>query len=262
MPKKSFGQNFITDTNTVKMIASNIFRMHQAFPDAQIVEFGPGTGALTQALLQLGLSFSAVERDRDLIPLLREKFSGEIKSGRLNLFEEDGIQFDLKEVQKKPGQQIILVGNLPYHLTSSFFFKTLNSFKSVLGAIYLIQKEVADRVVAPEGSKIYGMMSVLLQAKFTVRKVRDISRQVFFPPPKVTSSLIELRRREDLSENEEEWREFEKLVKKAFSQRRKKLRNVLKVDSALLNSVGLNPETRAEELSVSELMRLFQTISK
>ena len=260
-PKKSFGQNFLTDKNILSKIAAVILNLKKEFPKAQVIEFGTGQGALTEVLL-LGLekfdaSLISVERDRDLIPILTKKFSAQLEQKKLELDEADAVKFDLGKFEER----LILCGNLPYHLSASFFFKSLDDFDKLDASVYLIQKEVADRIVARPNNKTYGLMSVLLQSRFEVRKEFDVPKTAFFPPPKIESSLITLKAKSSIDDIRD-WRAFEGFVKKAFSQRRKTLRNTLALSEEIFEAVGLTSKLRPENLSPQDFVKLFQAASK
>lgn len=251
--KKSFGQNFLTDKNILNKIADAIARHAAKHPDASIVEFGTGPGALTGALLERGLTFTTIERDREMIPIIKERFRDETSQNQLILIEGDAIAWQ----PNLPAQtRWIFCGNLPYQLTASFFFKTLDHFDSLDGAVYVIQKEVAERICSQPGNKVYGMLSVLIQARFSAKLTAKIPRGAFVPSPKVESALIELVPIQPLVDTEK-WADYVKLVKKAFSSRRKTLKNTLGLDLSLFEKAGINPGARAETLSAAEFAKLL-----
>jgi len=290
--KKSFGQNFLIDESHVRAIAARV-KSHVG-PEDLVVEFGAGTGALTRALLDAGLRVHAIERDRDLIPVLHRDFAQAIEQELLVVHEANAVTFDLLALKaEQKAQNLILCGNLPYNLTSSFLFRTLEICHDVHAAIYLIQKEVADRICSGPNSRVYGMISVLLQARFICSKVRDIPRGAFRPVPKVDSTVIELVPRESKGESEiplnpplgkgetpklppflkegwggfldRNWPLFERVVKTAFAQRRKTLRNTLRPlegSEACMENAQIDPGLRAENLDVAQFIKLSQEFAK
>lgn len=256
IPKKSFGQNFLQDEALLERIALAICAFR---PDAhtRIYEIGAGTGALTRALLTQGALVSAIERDRDLIPVLRETFREEIASGKLELHEANAVTF-FEDFQ---GEPFVLSGNLPYHLSSSIFFETAKLWGKIHGAVFLIQKEVAERVAAGPNNRTYGLLSVLLQSRFEIKILEHVSRHAFWPPPKVESSVIELKPKSRIQAAD--WDQFVKVVKTAFLKRRKVLTNSLadyENIEAILERLGINPKSRAENLSFEDYERIVQCL--
>lgn len=249
--KKSFGQNFLTDKNILNKIADAIGRHASKHPDAQIVEFGTGPGALTGALLERGLSFTTIERDREMMPIIAERFEAELASGQLTSIEGDAIAWEAS-----PKNPWIFCGNLPYQLTSSFFFKTLDNYSCIDGAAYVIQKEVADRICSVPNNKVYGMLSVLIQARFNARLTAKIPRGAFVPAPKVESAMIELTPIAPVV-GADRWDDYVKLVKKAFLSRRKTLKNNLGLDLSTFEKAEIDPGARAETLSAEDFARLL-----
>lgn len=251
--KKSFGQNFLISDHHLNVIAKEITALKSS--DQNIIfEIGAGLGALTKALLEQNNIVHAIERDRDLIPILKETFKDAIANHKLVLHEANATTFAFDEVTNKP---FVLCGNLPYHLTSSLIFKTIELQENLLGSIYMIQAEVANRIASKSGNKVYGLLSVLVQAKFNATVVHEVPRDAFWPAPKVESSVIKLTPKAE--QPDLDWPYFVKMVKMAFATRRKTLRNALaKLDNAenKMKEANINPGDRAEQLTVADFIRL------
>jgi 16S rRNA (adenine1518-N6/adenine1519-N6)-dimethyltransferase len=239
--KKSLGQHFLKDENTCHKIVSAL----QQHPFSNLLEVGPGGGALTKHLLQLpAVNFKAVEIDDDKIDFLRGTYP------QLQLIHQSFL-----DMQPPFDDPFTLVGNFPYNISSQILFKCLDWKEQVQGIIGMFQKEVAQRVAAPPGSKLYGVISVLLQAYFKVEYLFDVPPGSFTPPPKVMSGVIRLLPVQD-SLVVKSSRSFTVLVKTAFNQRRKTLRNAVK--SLFGANVLQQPifDKRAEQLSKEEFAAL------
>ena len=216
--KKRFGQHFLMDESVVQKIVEEISKSHRA--DA-LVEVGPGDGRLSELLFDLNEKYHAVEIDRDLFRLLREKYADR----NWNLIEGDFLKLNLWDHVNE--HAVSLVGNFPYNISSQIIFRMLEYRERIPLMIGMFQKEVADRLVADHGSKIYGAITVLTQAYYHAKYLFTVDRSAFRPPPKVTSAVIRLDRKPPEVYPEDPIH-FKKLVKQAFSQRRKMLRNTLK----------------------------------
>ncbi|MES2504526.1 MAG: 16S rRNA (adenine(1518)-N(6)/adenine(1519)-N(6))-dimethyltransferase RsmA [Myxococcota bacterium] len=253
-PKKSFGQNFLQDEGLLSRIADAICSLRTS-NETPVYEIGAGLGALTKSLLVKGAIVHAIERDRDLIPILQNTFLSQIDAGKLILHEANATTFFESSPESQP---FVLSGNLPYHLSGTLFFETARIFDQILGAVYLIQKEVADRIAAGPHSKTYGLLSVLLQSRFDISIIEVVAPEVFWPPPKVESSVICLRPKANPFRGD--WDKFVHLVKAAFSMRRKVLTNSLSeyenIESILLN-LNINPKSRAEDLEHTDYERIL-----
>ena len=247
--KKSLGQHFLTDQNIAEKIVSALG------PESPrtVIEIGPGMGALTRFLVRKDqIDLYLVEIDRISVDYLNHNFP-ELE-GRI--IREDFLQFDVK---KKFTEPVSIIGNFPYNISSQIFFKILENRECVDHVVCMIQKEVADRIRSGPGSKVYGIMSVLLQAFFHVEFLFSVSEKVFLPPPKVKSSVIRLRRNETLKLDCNE-KLFFTVVKSSFNQRRKILRNSLKT---ILLNLDMNHQwmsRRPEQLSVEEFVELTRMV--
>jgi 16S rRNA (adenine1518-N6/adenine1519-N6)-dimethyltransferase len=251
-PKKSFGQNFLIDDSVCADIARACAK---GATDA--IEFGAGTGALTRELLALGMNVVAVERDRDLIPILQAEFESELSQGTLRLVEGDAKEFVLEGHHPS---KFVLCGNLPYQLTGPLLERTTQHAALLERAVFMVQEEVAQRLIAPAGSKAYGALSVFLRAQFRVRKVRGVASGCFFPAPDVESAVVELSPRGESGIPETET--FRKLVRLAFTARRKTLRNAWRgvaSDEQLMaacRDAGIDLTLRGETLEVEAFAKL------
>jgi 16S rRNA (adenine1518-N6/adenine1519-N6)-dimethyltransferase len=250
--KKSWGQNFLGDEEILAHIAS----IAVDAPGVRVVELGAGLGHLTAALLARGADVIAVERDRDMAAVLR----GEL-GGRVRLLEADAARLDYRQVAD--GGEIVVAGNLPYHLTSPILFSLLDQAGLVRRAVFLLQREVAERLAARPGTKDWGLLSVLLQHRSDVSIERYVPRGAFLPPPKVDSAVLRLAFREPRIPVHDEVL-FRRLVKAGFAQRRKVLANALasaRIASdeqlaAALERAGIDPRRRGETLTVEEWVSL------
>lgn len=249
-PKKSLGQHFLIDENIAYNIVEALkFRQDEKLTDC--LEIGPGKGVLTKYLLKKDFyNFKTVELDNEAIGYLI-KYLPEIKD---KIISADVLKLDLNQFETP----LVIIGNLPYNITAPIFFKVLENKDKVYQMVAMIQKEVADRIVSPPGSKVYGILSVLLQAFYNVEYIMTVEPNVFFPPPKVRSSVIRLTRL-DIQPEIENWGKFKNVVKAAFNQRRKTLRNAL----SLYDTSKISPEIlqkRAEQLSVQEFIDIYNLV--
>ena len=245
--KKALGQHFLTDQSIARTIVDSLTRDN---PVRDTLEVGPGMGVLTRYLLEReDIDLKLVELDSESVEYLLTHFAG--MQGRL--YEADFLKLDLHSLF--PGQYRD-IGNFPYNISSQIFFKILDDKDRVPECVCMIQKEVADRIAEKPGSKTYGILSVLLQAWYDIDYIISVGSGAFAPPPKVQSAVIRLRRngRSELGCDE---KLFKQVVKTAFNQRRKTLRNALK--PLLREGIDtLDPvfDLRAEKLGVEDFVRL------
>ncbi len=247
-PKKHLGQHFLTDANIARKIAASV----PCISSLPLLEIGPGKGILTEYLLHaFGENFYAVEIDPEAAVVLKERFPelGErlITGDFLSLSLEDLFPF-----------QVGLAGNLPYNISSQIFFRLLDYYNKIPFMVCMVQKEVAERIASPGGDKDYGILSVLLQAHYSVEYLFTVGEHVFFPPPKVKSAVIRLMRKETLPDCDF-WK-LKNIVKAAFNQRRKMLRNSLSGYPELLKKFPGIAELRPENLSVEDFIILAQAL--
>lgn len=251
--KKHLGQHFLTDKNICKKIANEL----SSEPTyKKVLEIGPGMGALTEFLLvKENIELSVMEIDSESIDYLKEHF----KQLEDRIFENDFLKVDLQKIMGT--EPFALVGNFPYNISTQILFKALEYRNQIPEVVGMFQKEVAERVAEEPGTKKYGIISVLLQAFYDIRYCFTVNENVFNPPPKVKSGVIALTRnsRNDLGCNE---KLFFQVVKMAFNQRRKTLRNSLK---PLLNGIDVSGDffqLRPERIGVEEFISLTKLIEQ
>ncbi|MDW3651352.1 MAG: 16S rRNA (adenine(1518)-N(6)/adenine(1519)-N(6))-dimethyltransferase RsmA [Bacteroidia bacterium] len=248
-PKKFWGQHFLTDLG----IAQKIVDLCPADSTDTVIEIGPGQGVLTQFLLPKYPAFKVVEIDPDAVTYLL---------GQLGMKEEQIIHKDVLkwQMQEDIPADSHFVGNLPYNISSPFFFQLLENLPYVKSGAFMIQDEVARRICAGPGSKTYGILSVLLGAYFDLKYEFKVPPGVFRPPPKVMSGVLSLKRKDELPEIE--FPQLKRVVKQAFSMRRKTLRNALKtIEFKNREQFDELFTRRAETLSVEEYLMLTRNLS-
>lgn len=248
-PRKRFGQNFLTDQSVISAIARTI----APDPHDNIIEIGPGQGALTDALFESGCEINAIEIDRDLQSQLRVMFFNK----PLTLHNADALKFDFS-VLSKSENDLRVVGNLPYNISTPLIFKLLDNLSLIRDMHFMLQKEVVQRLAAVPGTKEWGRISVMTQISCYVEHLFDVPPEAFYPQPKVQSSIVRLTPREQAYRPECSRAALAKLVQQAFAQRRKTLRNNLKdiVDDKAIESLGIDPSCRAETLTLDQLVDL------
>lgn len=245
-PRKRFGQNFLVSQGVIRSIVDAIAPR----PGELVVEIGPGLGALTQPLLERLGHLHVVEIDRDLIARLRGRYAPE----QMTIHEGDALAFDFGSL----GAPLRIVGNLPYNISTPLLFHLAAYAARVRDMHFMLQKEVVDRMAAAPSNADYGRLSVMLQYRFDVEPLFIVPPDSFNPPPQVDSAVVRLLPRpvEELQARDEQ--RFARIVQAAFSQRRKMLRNTLRAefDEGQLESLGIKPTARAEELAVADYVRL------
>jgi 16S rRNA (adenine1518-N6/adenine1519-N6)-dimethyltransferase len=253
--KKSFGQHFLLDLNVTRKIA----RLAGATEGEAVIEVGPGPGGLTRALVEAGAQVIAVEKDPRFLPLLAELAAA--AEGRLAVIEADALDVDEAALlaAHAPGRPFRIVANLPYNVGTPLLIKWLTGPLRPQAMALMFQKEVADRIAAPPDSPAYGRLSVLAQAVCQASVVMDLPARAFTPPPRVDSAVVLLTPRPDRPAPELlAW--LERVTQAAFGQRRKMLRSSLKPlgGAALCESVGIEPQARAETVSVERFLALAE----
>lgn len=262
-PKHSFGQNFLSDPRLLQKVANAITSGLEPDDDIHILELGAGLGALTAALLAQGFRVTAIERDRELIPALSELFESEIAAGKLRLIEADAKSANYEELLAGSTRPI-LAGNLPYQITGPLLEKAITSPIAWERVVFLVQKEVADRLVAAPNSEAYGALSVYCQARFRAERVLVLSGGAFYPPPRVESALVRFVPHAELVARETPL--FRRVVSSAFAARRKTLRNAWKglaapeVLAQVAKEVGISLDLRGETLGVEAFAALTRAL--
>ncbi|MBA4070627.1 MAG: ribosomal RNA small subunit methyltransferase A [Gemmatimonas sp.] len=254
-PRKRLGQHFLTDPRILGRIVDAL----APTADETVIEIGPGRGALTDVLMQRAGRVIAIEVDRDLAPRLRERYADD---ARLTVIEKDVLTVDFGTLA---GGTYVVAGNVPYNITTPILFHALRRPRP-LRAVYLVQREVAERVVAPPGSESYGALSVNVQSVAVGELVFKVPAGAFQPPPKVESAVLRITPRPDpvlAADEEEAYRTF---VQAAFGLRRKQLRRVVRTvchlgaeaAGVVVTAAGLDPEARPEVLTPEDFVRLLR----
>ena len=250
--KKQFGQNFLNNGRVIDQIVAAI----RPKPENHLVEIGPGEAALTTPLIDVVKRMDIIEIDNDLIGPLKIRFA---TKPAFNLHHTDALKFDYSSLLEfEPEQPLRIVGNLPYNISSPLMFHLLNFSDHIQDMHFMLQKEVVDRITAAPGIKAYGRLSVMIQYACETEYLFTVGPENFTPPPKVESAIVRLlpyKQKPFVADNEDS---FAELVKQAFSQKRKTLRNTLKgyLDAEQIESCGINPTARAETISVEKFVEL------
>ena len=255
-PKMHLGQNFQHERTVIDRIVQAV----NPKPGERLVEIGPGQGAITFPLLDRHGQLTVIEFDRDLIAPLTEAARSH---GELTVIHRDVLKVDFSELARDtPDGRIRLVGNLPYNLSSPILFHALDHAAAISDMTFMLQKEVVERMAAGPGSKVYGRLSVMLQAYCTVTPLFTVPPGAFRPPPKVDSAVVRLVPRPADSIGIDAPATFARVVRDAFGQRRKTLRNALSqvCDSAAIEAAGIRPDARAEQIAVADFVRLANSL--
>jgi 16S rRNA (adenine1518-N6/adenine1519-N6)-dimethyltransferase len=254
--KKRFGQNFLVDTNVIDKIIHSI----DPKPEDHVIEIGPGLGALTQPLLKALNRLDAIELDRDVIPELNSLEGCE----KLHIHNIDVLAFNFTKFNQSTFEhgELRIIGNLPYNISTAVLFHLIEHRNIIQDLHFMLQKEVVERIAASAGSHDYGRLSVMMQLHFKIAPLFTVAPQCFRPVPKVESAILRLVPRSDLTIGFDEHDAFAALVRQAFSQRRKTLKNTLKglCDIKQMNAAGIDPGKRPQELAVDDYVRLFQQL--
>jgi len=266
-PKKSFGQNFLVAEGVIRAIAE------ACVPDAEkgharVLELGAGLGALTSALVDRAAHVTAVERDRDLVPILARAMSEATLANTLTVLEADAQSVDVAAIlgDADPAHPRVLCGNLPYQITGRLLQLAVNARAHVDRVVFMVQDEVAERLVAEPSTKDYGALTIFVRASFDVTRVRKVSRGAFHPPPAVTSSVVRLVPANPVRAEETE--SFRALVKGAFGTRRKTLRNAWSnvapadVIARIAAEANVSLDARGETLGVEAYARAAAALDR
>ncbi len=248
---KSYGQHFLTDKIVLDKIVHVIKELRQ---DEKIIEIGPGTGALTNVLLPEFETLTSIEVDKRCIDFLQQNIQP--KFPHFTIIDADFLKLDMRQLLNQP---TAIVGNFPYNISSQIVFRILDNYDNIPFMVGMFQKEMAERIASAHGTKEYGVISVFTQLLYDVTLEFDIAPQSFSPPPKVMSSVISLKRKENI-QLDFDFKLFKNVVKSGFNQRRKMLRNGL---SGIVPKDMLQEEIftkRAEQLSVQDFIELTKKI--
>lgn len=248
-PRKRFGQNFLVDQGLI----GKIIRSFDTRPGEQVVEIGPGQGALTEHLVNTGCDLTLVEIDRDLADLLAERFPN------VNLMNEDVLKADLPSVISEPPVRVI--GNLPYNISTPLMFRLFKHLELFHDMHFMLQLEVVNRMTAEPSTKSYGRLSIMTQLYCQAEKLFEVPPEAFNPRPKVQSAIVRLEPRHRIAQVDTGV--IEPMLIQAFSSRRKTIRNALKglISESELESLGLSPTLRPENLSVEDYIACSNLIS-
>lgn len=252
--KKSLGQHFLSDLAMI----DKIVRAIDPRPGQRLVEIGPGAGAITRPLLKRHGALTVIEFDRDLIGPLTAL--GHELDAELSIVHADVLTVDFTGLAA--GAPIRLVGNLPYNISSPILFHAIAHLGVIADMHFMLQKEVVDRMAAEPGSKVYGRLSVMLQARCRVTPLFKVPPGCFRPPPKVDSAVVRLEPRDPGEVGLRQPQTFEQVVRAAFAQRRKTLRNALAevCEPAQMQACGIDPGARAETVAVSDYVALANAL--
>tara|TARA_R100000900_G_scaffold1439_2_gene3267 strand:- start:219582 stop:220376 length:795 start_codon:yes stop_codon:yes gene_type:complete len=249
-PRKRFGQNFLSDRN----IVAKIIQALGAGPQDHVIEIGPGQGVLTGELLASAASVNAIEIDRDLVSMLQQKFA---VMESFTIHESDVLKTDFNTLLSAQNP-VRIIGNLPYNISTPLLFHLLAYLHGIKDMLFMLQLEVVDRLVASPGTKNYGRLSIMLQYFCQIEKLFTVPPGAFSPPPKVHSAIVRLIPKTSDQLVLQNPVTLEKLVRQAFSHRRKTLRNNLKglLSDEELSALNIDPGLRPENLSLEDYVRI------
>lgn len=264
--KKQLGQNFLSDPSTAEMIVERA----RILPSETVLEIGPGLGALTFPVAACAARVIAVEKDHDIAAVLKSRITSGGHS-HVRLIEGDILNTDLTEIAQEAGCPLVVMGNLPYNISSQVLIQLIRHRKSVLRAILMFQKELAERITSEPGVKDYGRITVMLKYCADVRSIASVKSHLFFPKPKVDSVVVEIRFHDRPAYPADDETLLARVIQAAFGKRRKTLKNAL--SSSLLGISGLwaekalagasiDPTRRAETLSVAEFVALSNCLGR
>ncbi len=253
--RKRFGQNFLHDRGIIQAIV----RAVSPRAGQRLLEIGPGQGAITAELLASGCQLDVIELDRDLLPILQEKFGA---LDNFQLHEGDALKFDIAGLAGTAPLRV--VGNLPYNISTPLIFHLLNAQGSIQDMHFMLQKEVVDRLAAGPGSKTYGRLGIMAQYYCQVEALFDVPPESFSPRPKVMSSIVRLTPHDQLPHPAEDVDTLHRVLREAFNMRRKTLRNNLKnsISDEQLIALDIDPGTRPERLELADFVNIANFIHR
>lgn len=261
---KRLGQHFLADPSTAEMILTR----SGILPEDVVLEIGAGLGALTIPLARRAKQVYAIEKDQQIIPLLKAELVAS-KVSNVVLLEENVLNIDIAEIAATTGGKIIVMGNLPYNISSQIVVRLIQARTMVSRAFLMFQRELARRLAAPPGGKDYGRLTVMLQYCAEVRTLGGVAAPLFFPKPKVDSEVLEVAFKAVPEFPADDENLLFRVIKAAFGKRRKTLKNALSASDlqldpmttrGVLKKAGIDPARRAETLSVEEFVRLTNTL--
>ena len=251
--RKRFGQNFLHDQRVIDRIIACIAPKSTDL----LVEIGPGQAALTSPLLQSEAELHLIEIDRDLVSKLQKQFSD---TANITIHAADALRVNLPEITG--GRPFRLIGKLPYNISTPLIFHVLQWHRQIVDMHFMLQKEVVDRMAAAPGSRTYGRLSVMSQFRCNITPLFDVLPGSFTPVPRVSSSIVRLQPLQEPPADAGSFKNLEKVVSAAFSQRRKTLRNSLSklLSTDQISAAGIDPGQRAEQLSLSQFAALARSL--
>ena len=249
-PRKRFGQHFLTDDFIINQIISDIAPK----PTDNLIEIGPGLGAITEPLIKQCQKLTVIELDRDVIPPLTRRCE---PHGDLTVVQADAMKIDLSTL-RRTNEPMRIVGNLPYNISTPILFHLLEYRSQIIDMHFMLQKEVVDRLCASPGNKDYGRLSVMVQRFCDTTYLFDVPPECFDPPPKVNSAVLRITPFTNSPYPPIDNALFATVVNLAFQQRRKTLRNALKrlITEKTFEAAGVDPQSRAEQLSVDDFVNI------
>lgn len=253
--RKRFGQNFLHDQGVIRSIARAI----GANERDHLVEIGPGQGALTAVLLPSQCRLDAVELDRDLLPILQHQFADQ---ANFHLHQADALSFDFSSLQQRD-EKLRVVGNLPYNISTPLIFALLEQHQLIADMHFMLQLEVVNRLAATPGNKNYGRLSVMAQYYCAVDNLFEVPPEAFNPKPKVQSAIVRLAPYSESPYPANNVKQLQTVLREAFNQRRKTLRNSLKnvITAEHLTELGIDPIARPETLTLEQFVAISNAVT-
>lgn len=253
--RKRFGQNFLHDAGVIH----HILRSIGVRSGDRVVEIGPGQGALTEGLLSKAAHLDAIELDQDLVPLLRQRFGS---NPHFQLHQGDALKFDFHGLSETP-HQLRVVGNLPYNISTPLIFHLLSQAELIQDMHFMLQKEVVERLAAEPGNGDWGRLSIMVQYYCHVEYLFTVGPESFDPAPKVDSAIVRLIPYKERPHTAQDPQKLALVVREAFNQRRKTLRNTLKglLDTSAIEQAGVDGSLRPEQLDVAAFVRLADQLA-
>ncbi|PVZ15739.1 MULTISPECIES: 16S rRNA (adenine(1518)-N(6)/adenine(1519)-N(6))-dimethyltransferase RsmA [unclassified Pseudomonas] len=253
--RKRFGQNFLHDAGVI----DRILRAIRPREGERLLEIGPGQGALTEGLLGSGAQLDVIELDKDLVPILENQFAGR---GNFNLHQGDALKFDFATLGAEP-RSLRVVGNLPYNISTPLIFHLLGNAPLIRDMHFMLQKEVVERMAAGPGGGDWGRLSIMVQYHCRVEHLFNVGPGAFNPPPKVDSAIVRLIPHDTPPHQAKDPKQLERVVREAFNQRRKTLRNTLKalLSAEAIEAAGVDGSLRPEQLDLGAFVRLADQLA-
>lgn len=251
--RKRFGQNFLTDQGIIR----GIVRAISPLAGQRLLEIGPGQGAITASILDTDCHLDVIEIDRDLVVILEDKFSGR---NNFQIHQGDALKFDIGALAGT--EKLRVVGNLPYNISTPLIFHLLSAHDCISDMHFMLQKEVVERLAAGPGTKTYGRLSIMAQYYCAIESLFDVPPEAFSPQPKVQSAIVRLTPYAQLPFPAKDVKLLQRVVRDAFNQRRKTLRNTLKglISSDELEALGIDPGVRPENVSLESYVTIANAV--